>query len=284
MNTHAYKKFTAAALLAVLLLGVQTCNLAQAQTRPTRPAEADKLHVILLVNGTDKSIGVTCLHDIQGMRSTLAAAFAKDTKRIVIHNLAGKNGRTGKLFSDQEVMAYIKNMKIGNNDNVLVYHSGHGGCSDPKNPEKSHGLAIDGGTVNRFDIETTLWNKKPRAVIVLTDCCSVFPAGSEGASATSGTGRPAPDKLNVQTVRNLLLKTTGLVSITAADNGKEASSGHVGPDPAKADGAFTVALLRLWYRQDVTYTSWRQFFPALRTETGKASGGKQFAHAFRLPK
>jgi hypothetical protein len=49
-----------------------------------------------------------------------------------------------------------------------------------------------------------------------------------------------------------------------------------------AGSAFTVALTRLWYRQDVTFTTWRQFFSKLRPETNTASAGQHRARAFHL--
>src|SRR5262249_32622937 len=87
---------------------------------------------------------------------------------------------------------------------------------------------------------------------------------------------------NTKTVRNLLLKTSGIVSITAAQDGKEAKAGYKGANPGHAGSAFTVALTRLWYRHDVTFTTWKEFFPRLRDETRQASGGQHQARAFRL--
>src|SRR4051812_35027779 len=56
-----------------------------------RAVEANKLHVVLLVNGTDKNIGLTCQHDIQAMRLVLRSAFARDSRRLVIHDLTTRN-------------------------------------------------------------------------------------------------------------------------------------------------------------------------------------------------
>ena len=216
------------------------------------------------------------------MEAVLKTAFAKESKRLVVHNLTAKNPKTGKLYAGKEVLDYLKSMKVGTNDNVLVFHSGHGGIADAKNPEKTHHLYIDGGEVDRWAIQQLVLAKKPRSLIVLTDCCSAW-EGRGPQSATDGGRLPNTVGPNLQTVRSLVLKPVGVVSITAADDGKLAIAGYSGANPGKAGSAFTVAMLRLWYRNDVTYTSWSQFFPSLRTETGKASNGQHMARAFQLP-
>lgn len=253
-------------------------------TPGARPAPmADRVHVILLVNGTDKNIGKSCLRDIQGVRNTISGAMAKDRSKLVIHNLAGRNARTGRLFSANEIMAYLKNIKVGHNDTVMVYHAGHGGISDVRRPEQTHMLFVDGGQLSRWQIERALLVKRPRSLIVLTDCCSSVarsvPESEGDSNPTLGFGHGP----NFRTVYNLLVKTVGFVSITAALDGKEASDAAKVANPANASGNFTVALLRLMYRSDVTFTNWAQFYPVLRTETGRVSGGRQYARAFRLP-
>jgi hypothetical protein len=276
------KKVVVGVAVAALLLVLESTSLLWAQANQKLPAEADKLHVVLMVNGTDKSIGATCLHDVQALKKVLRTAFAKDAKRLVIHDLTLTNPKTKKLYTANEIIGYLKGMQVGKNDNVLVYHSGHGCVYDAKKPEHTHTLFIDGGSVNRMVVEQAVLAKKPRSLIILTDCCSVF----RGPRAMAAEGRPATPAMsvNVQTVRNLMLKTAGVVSITAADDGKEASSGHTGPNPSGADGAFTVAFLRLLCKTNATYSNWGQFYPALRSETGKASNGGQYARAFQLPR
>jgi hypothetical protein len=277
----APKKLVATLAVAAVLLAAESLSPLWAQTSQKLPPEAEKVHVVLLVNGTDKNIGQTCIHDIRALKTVLRSAFAKDAKRLVIHDLTVNNPKTKKLYTADEVLTYLKGMRIGNNDIVMVYQSGHGCVLDLKKPENTQLLFIDGGNVNRMVVEQIILAKNPRAMLVLTDCCSTF--GGRAANAAE-VRSPTAVTPNVQTVRNLLLKTTGVVSITAAQDGKSASSGHTGPNPGGADGAFTVAFLRLLCKTNVTYANWGQFFPALRSETGKASNGGQYARAFQLPR
>jgi hypothetical protein len=244
-------------------------------------AQADKVHLVLLIAGADSAIGKADIKDVASVRNALVGAFAKDKGRLVVHDLTAKNPKTGKYYTGDEVIGSLKSMNIGKNDTVLVYHSGHGGITDPKNPEGTHVLTIDGGTVRRKAIIDTLKIKQPRLLLILTDCCSNFTSLPYGAAAESS--QPPAHKLNIQTVHNLVLKGVGIASITAADDGKSGIAAYKGANPGDAGSAFTVAMMRLWYRQDKTYTTWGEMFPDLREETGKASGGAHYARAFQLP-
>jgi hypothetical protein len=268
------------ATVAALLLSLQAFNPLWAQNGNTRPAEADRLHVVLLVAGNDGGIGNADMKDIESMRHAINVAFAKDKNRVVYHDLTGINKKTGKVYSANEIMAHLRGMKIGKNDNVLVFHSGHGGIADKEHPEESHILTVDGGRLARRDIRNILSAKQPRALMILTDCCSSYMNVPRALAAEQDV--PAAVAVNVATVRNLLLKPAGLVNITAAKDGTEAVAASQGANPGQAGSAFTVAMMRLWYRMDVTFTSWEQMFPALRSETVMASGGRHEARAFQI--
>jgi hypothetical protein len=276
-TAHTTRTVFCGGALATLLLALGTLSPAWAQPGPGVPAEADKLHVVLLVDGSDGN-GPACLKDVEGMRAALEAAFAKDPQRLVLHDLAGKNPKSGKLYTPAEVMQYLMGLKVGKNDNVLVFHSGHGGILDRKGPEASFVLTIDRGKLYRLEIQKVLQESQPRAVICLTDCCSSFVREQAAANGQALQLAPA---FNAATIRNLLLRPVGLVSVTAAEDGTAGIAAYYGPNPGQAGSAFSVALLRLWYGE-TTYDSWEQFFPALRTETGAASNGSHFARAFHL--
>jgi len=248
------------------------------------------------VAGNDSGIGNADLKDVAAMRSAINAAFAKDRKRVVYHDLARVNKKTGKPYSSDEILAHLKSMKVGQNDNILVFHSGHGCITDKNRPEETHILFVDGGSFARKDIRSILWDKQPRALMILTDCCSSFTKAAavkitldeeeeqelvEVAFVDQSRASKGPS-LNAATIRNLLLKPVGLVNITAAQDGVMAIAGFKGENPGQAGSAFTVALMRLWYSRNATFTSWEQMFPKLRNETNRASGGQHHARAFQI--
>jgi hypothetical protein len=265
------RKITVGAGLAALL-ALQAAQ-ALADNPPNRPAEADNVHVVLLVAGADSNIGNADVQDVRAVKHAVETAFAGEAKRLHIHDLTHKNPKTGKFWTGPEIVQYLRNLKDGPNDNVLVFHSGHGGIKDRKHPEDSHILTVDGGPIARKDIVKAVQAHQPRALILLTDCCSSYMDAPVSLDN---------EEVNVKTVRNLLLRPAGLVSITAAQDGKEATATFKGTNPGHAGSAFTVAMTRLWYRHDVTFSTWKAFYPKLREETKQASGGQHQARAFRL--
>ncbi len=246
---------------------------------PPGKSEADKVHLVLLIAGADSAIGKADIKDVASVKNAMLTAFAGDRGRLVIHDFTGKNPNTRKYYTGEEVLAGLRAMNIGRNDSVFVYHSGHGGIENPRDPEGSHVLTIDGGRIRRKAILDTVQTRQPRLVMILTDCCSNF---TSFENEDEGDGCQPGNALNVQTVRNLTLHGVGVASITAAQDGKSGIASYVGPNPGNAGSAFTVALMREWYSQR-TYTTWGEMFPYLRDETGRASGGKHYARAFQLP-
>src|SRR5262249_42712078 len=164
------------------------------------------------------------------------------------------------------------------NENVVVFHSGHGSM-ERNRPEATHVMTLNTGALRRADIRQALDRKQPRAIIFLTDCCSSYrPAAAYRAVAYRPAPRPA---LNTQTIRNLVLRPSGRVSITAAEDGTQASSRSVGTNPTGARSAFPVAMLKV-FTERRSYATWREFFPRLRQMTHDTSGGQHRARAFEI--
>ena len=262
------KKIMLIGSAAALILGLQSFSPLWARAGTKGPAEADKLHVVLLVAGNDGDIGNADMKDIAAMKLVLDTSFAVDKHRLVYHDLTGINTKTGSLYTAAEIFSYLREMKIGSNDNVLVFHSGHGYLhhrQEPArrqpNPDGGRGPLLAEGAVNEI-----IRAKQPRAYFILTDCCSSF----AGASII-GRNVASSIQVNVATVRNLLLKPVGTVSITAAEDGTIAVATFKGPNPAKAGSAFTVAMMRLWYTQDDDFHELGTALPtvAVRNAIGK---------------
>src|SRR5262249_18001924 len=141
-------RFLASALAALALL-LPAFTPAWAQAAQGKYAqEADRLHVILLVAGYSDEIGGPGLQDWKAGKAAPQASM--DKSKLSAHARTGKTPKTGKLHTPQDVLDTVKSLKIAGNDNVLVYHSGHGEISDSKQPEASHVLGLDAGEIGRM--------------------------------------------------------------------------------------------------------------------------------------
>ncbi len=264
-----------------ICLAALVMSLTAAQGRADdRPAEATKVHLVLVGYTPDTIFGKACRDDIEAMKSTLSEGFADKKDRLVIHDLSGIDPETKTHWSAKQVMGYLRGMKIGPNESVVVYHSGHGRIADKQRPEATHRLQLtDKSELSRGEITSVLLCKHPRALIVLTDCCSAIVPDRDAGGAAGQCGEAG---LNGETVRNLFLKVRGVISITAAEDGTCGVIGFSGPNPAGAGSSFTVALLRLCWNEDRVYASWGQFFPSLREECFRTSDGRHRARDFRM--
>jgi hypothetical protein len=275
-----------AAMLLGLCLAGSTLAAPPGQGQQAYPAEASKVHVIYLVNNHGDSFGIACQKDCDGLRATLNQGFGIYQNRLVHHDLTRGNPLTGRPLTQAEMQDYINSIRLGSNDIAVVFVSSHGRMADLAQPEASHYFQVTDRVptpqpkqrpdpavceleLRRGWVQSTLLAQNPRAVIILSDCCSAFnPRPPMAGVRGFDLDRPTP---NAATVQSLFLRVTGLVSITAADDNRCGIVGYSGANPGNAGSAFTVAMLRLVYDQGHTYSTWGGFFPTLREETYRAS-------------
>jgi len=280
-------------LLAVLMLSLATgASGAAPDDRRVRDSaaavvaqasEARRVHVFLTVYGPDIAFGRACRNDVKAFRSVLERGFETKKDRLVFHDYTGMHPETHKPWTADQVMSSLRNLRLGANESVVFFHSGHGHIEDRARPEETQEMTLTGtGRLVRGQVLSVLRAQQPRALIMLTDCCSCV-------AQISGQdhGRDAAARvLNAQTVQALFLRATGQISLTAAEVGSAALVGYDGANPGEAGSAFTVAMLRLFYAKDKTYSTWGELFPVLREETYAASSipGRtpHRAHAFTI--
>ncbi|MFO0867039.1 MAG: caspase family protein [Gemmataceae bacterium] len=285
MNAFARAAGMIALLLAVSFASADSALESLNSVRPgalpqIASDEADKVHVVLLVYGKDGEFGAACRKDVNAFAKMLDQGFEQKANRLEFHDYTGLNPTSFRSWTPKEVLADLGQMQVGNNDAIVLYHSGHGMIVEPKVPESSQIVLTDEGPIQRGDLLRVLGAKRPRGLVLLTDCCSSYPDG-----ATARHAARANVLCNARTVQALFLRIRGLISITAAEPGDGATPAHVGSNPGQACSAFTVALLRLMY-QERAYASWTELYPSLQQETADASSLQgtplHRAYAFRM--
>lgn len=287
MNVFARPTAVFALLIAVSFASADSALESLNSVRPGSRSrlvaadEADKVHVVLLVYGKDGAFGAACRKDVSAFAKMLDQGFEQKADRLVFHDYTGLNPATFRPWTPREVLADLKEMKVGTNDAIVLYHSGHGMIADPKSPEASQIVLTDEGPIERGELLQILKAKHARGLVLLTDCCSSYPQTPVARHVTRTNLA-----YNARTIQALFLQVRGLISITAAEPGDGATPAHVGSNPGQASSAFTVALLRLMCNQDRSYANWTELFPALHQETADASALQgtplHRAHAFRI--
>jgi hypothetical protein len=245
------------------------------------PAEASRVHVVLLVDRRAPHIGAPCYKDVLGFRAALVAGFAAKRDRLVFHDLTGEHPQTRRDWTPRQVFLYLSGLQFGPNETLVVFHSGHGSVSNRAFPEETHRLSLNTGSIPCGATYAALRNQRLRAFVLLTDSCSSYRDHSYIALARSDA-EPPDGRVNAASVTNLFLRLVGHVSIAAAQDGQAAAASFRGGNPGKAGSAFTVALLRLLYDRSRTCRTWGEIFPRLRAETLDASGGRHQPRAFTI--
>jgi len=279
------------AIAAALTLGILLRDAAQAAT-PT-PSEVRRVHILLVIDtqgNNSQALGL----DLDGanVHRVLAEKLYRQrlTQRCTLKTLSGPD------VTPDNVLAYYRTLKTGPSDGLLFYYTGHGQTTK----EGEHALYMNGGQLKRADLRAAMALRKPRLLIVLTDCCASY----EGATASANSktvaavspGEPIgasvlaparPGQANGTTLRDLLFRHQGVVDINAVRTGDFAYGNRT-----LGGSFFTVALTSLLAapvaRFDTNhdrFVEWREFFPLLQRGTREvaARGGlDQVPMAFSL--
>lgn len=205
-------------------------NLFNDQTRGLTSIEKNtKLHLIVVADTLDKSIGSSCSKDMKRAAET----FSGLTNFLGIKMTA--TTICGKQYSKKNVQAAISGLKPAANDIVVFYYSGHG-FRLPEQPNrrfpflklktlhKGRQDVID-NSLNVEDIFTSIKKKGARFNLVLSDCCNndIFSENAKGSkpSLTRGSGVEWSED-NIRTL--FLNKIPMSLLATAASSGQKASS------------------------------------------------------------
>lgn len=180
-----------------------------------------KMHLIMVANIEDPSIGKACEKDMRKMvkmykEICIFLGIQLDTTKIF-----------GRNYSLQTVNNTIKKLNPSKNDIVIFYYSGHGYCNrvpnDPKQfpyldlrsdpPNQDHRVH----TLNIEDVFNTIKSKSARLNLVISDCCNnsvIMPK----VEAKKGIGKKDGEMrlLSETNLRALYLNTKRSILITAA--------------------------------------------------------------------
>lgn len=237
--------------------------------RPTiTPATtAAKLHLLLVANTNDPTIGSTCIIDKDATLKTFGeiAEYMKiPFESTVIY---------GKNYSKQNVDNAVNALNPGNNDIVIFYYSGHGfsdmkdGYTFPYMDLRTKDFEPIGGAnaINVQDLYRTIKSKGARLNLVLSDCCNSDPSLTNNISSGMASLRSSSLGWSMQKCQELFLnKQPTSILMTAAAKG-EVSAGN------NAFGGFFTFNFRETLQKNLglfgQFATWEQLLKTAKTQT-----------------
>jgi len=173
-------------------------------------------------------------------------------------------------ITPDNILETVNRMKLEDCDTLVFYYSGHG-AYDEGNDGQYFQLKDKNGkneNLRRRTLLAALKDKKPRLIVLLTDCCNIEQKSLGESKEPALTGIVKSPKEMSPVFDALFVKPEGVVDITSSKRG-EAS--FVDTTAEKRGSCFTWPLVELLkkHRDDGTMT-WSAFVGDLKTEVQKA--------------
>ncbi len=234
--------------------------LACPATSQAAPDELKKLHIVMVFDTDDKVLRDSLAIDIWRLKRFVQASFPADR-----HSLPAKAIFTGRRVTRDNILAYVKSMKVTPAEGILFLYGGHGELD----PQKRHYFKLTHGKkLTRDELRGALEARKAGLVVLLTDCCSsVCRAEPRDVECRGGPGQARGPQVLSPTIRQLFFQARGTVDVTAATEDLSWCDYEKG-------GIFTRSLCRMLGQKldklDAKgrgFITWQDFFPQLQRDT-----------------
>lgn len=182
------------------------------------------LKALLIADTNDASIGQSVKTDLYTMKRELELISQYAGMKLDIKTMESNE------VNNSNVVRAVKNLKVGPDDTLIFYFSGHGyrhSTKDTKWPM----MHLKGGGLDFYWVATTLKAKNPRFMMVMTDSCNSY---TDRSPLMDKTFRPI-EKAN--SYRKLFAEARGSIIASASSPGEYAWGSSAG-------GAFSLKLLR----------------------------------------
>lgn len=203
-------------------------DVAETRGLSEQEKKASQLHLVIVANTNDKSIGNSCVVDKTATYNTfkeVAEYLGIGLKSTVI---------AGEDFSKKNVEKALNDLHPSPSDIVIFYYSGHG-FNEDKAPTQYPFLDLRDKSYQNFggeyamNIETIYNNIKAKGArlnLVVSDCCNSDPTKTNNISTDGPTTRTSSIGWNMNNCKALFMDQKPLsLLITAAAKG-ELSAGN----------------------------------------------------------
>ncbi len=184
-----------------------------------------RIHLLIVANTNDSSIGVPCNNSMNLMEETFTNLAGYLGLKILVTKIYGST------YNKANVVKQLSMLKPGFNDVLIFYYVGHG-FRKAKDNRPFPFLDFRANTKEDFmekslnleDIYNQLKLKNARLNIVMGDCCNSDPYANSPMAAADPRPRASELDFNLEKCRELFLNTKRMsLLMTAAEKGQLAS-------------------------------------------------------------
>jgi hypothetical protein len=197
------------------MCGLTTPDVVTNEYKPSR------LHLVLIANTLDPTIGMGCTTDETNLRNEfrqIAGALNVSYQEYIVD---------GNAFSKERVQATLNSVSPGKNDIVVFIYRGHGFRWKNQTTDwpqmdlrtSSYAQITENSSMNLADVYSTLKSKGARLNIILGDCCN-SEINASSVTANNFLTFQVDNNSDVNKLKKLFLGTNGIILSSAAQKGE----------------------------------------------------------------
>ena len=197
------------------------CGLTPTDVTPTIDNKPSRLHLVVISNTLDPSIGMGCTTDETNLKNEfrqVADALGVSFQEYIVN---------GYAFSKEKVLSTLNSLTPGSNDIVMFIYRGHGFRWKDQTDDwprmdlrtSSYTTISESNSMNLSEVYNSLKSKGARLNIILGDCCN-SEINASSVTANNYLTFQVDNNSDISKLKNLFLNTKGIILSSAAQKGE----------------------------------------------------------------
>ncbi len=201
----------------------------------TTPTAEPVIHLIMVADVEDRSIGKSTAQDQQDITTT----FNKISRELGVD--LKDYQFSGSTFNKNDIIDNVRNLQTNPDDVIIYYYSGHG-YNDTENTSEYPTMALDGTDMALEEVYNELQSKNARLTLIIGDMCNSLPENRRAVGRREHTPFKSGYLFDEQKLSKLFLQSSGFLISTSSQKG-EWSFCMNNSDGSMGNGQFTHAFI-----------------------------------------
>ena len=232
-----------------------------------QPAAKPTIHLIMVADVEDRSIGKSTAQDQKDITST----FNKISREL---DVSLKDYQfSGKTFTKNDIVSQVRGIQARPNDVIIFYYSGHG-YNDTEKTSEYPTMALDGVDLGLEEVYSELQSKNARLTLIIGDMCNSLPEDRQPVGRREHTPFKSGYLFDANKLSKLFLQSKGFLISTSSAKG-EWSFCMNNSDGSMGNGQFTHAFIESVIKEaskvSASNAEWKDLFVRAYTKAHEAT-------------